>query len=645
VARRSGHPIHGKATIRDQKLMSDSGIRRALQDHLELSDWSRLLNQRVSFWATLRCLDALLAARAYREGRHSDALNGSDGACQAPFASVEQCDWRPRLTLRHRLRIVTSRQTATGGRPGCAQTPPQIRFDGGAVPEPRLDNGVLKVRQIIDEYRAGRIVIPEFQREYVWRKGKASKLVDSLYRGYPISSLLLWISTEQTRSRHKNPRPSSAATQWLIDGQQRVITLSRCASGDEGIDVVFQPDTGTFRLSNAATRRDPSWYRLAEIWDDEHYRRIRRNLIGAQAEAREAAFERVRRVLEYEIPVLKMIDHPFEDAVQAFRRINTLGMKLKAADIESAEIAARHSGFIADLVAPFLADLHRQGYTRLTVMHLFRVCAFIAHPDGRSRTPLHELETREVLNAWKQTQKAVEDALSLVRGELGLLNMDLLWSGALLVPVMALCALQGPRDRDAKATAAWLSIAALLHRYSGSAETKLDLDLKACRAVDPIGALLTNLRRDEGKGAIVAYADDFAGALADRGGLLAAFIACRQRGIRDLFTNGEVLLQPHIHRHHILPRGQFPDRSRASADCVANIAFITDTTNRSINMSGPEVYLDDVSEDVLRSQCVPSDRNLWRIKQAQGFWAARRELLAEAFNEFLEATLPNRRLA
>jgi len=168
------------------------------------------------------------------------------------------------------------------------------------------------------------------------------------------------------------------------------------------------------------------------------------NLIGARAEAREAAFERLRRVLEYEIAVLTMIDHPFEDAVQAFRRINTLGMKLKAADIESAEIAARHSGFLADLVAPFLADLHRKGYTRLKVMHQFRVCTFIAHPDGRSRTPLHELETREVLNAWKQTQKAVEDALNLVRGELGPLNMDLLWSGALLVPVMALCALTGP---------------------------------------------------------------------------------------------------------------------------------------------------------------------------------------------------------
>jgi hypothetical protein len=28
-------------------------------------------------------------------------------------------------------------------------------------------------------------------REYVWKKSKAPKLIDSLYRGFPISSLLL----------------------------------------------------------------------------------------------------------------------------------------------------------------------------------------------------------------------------------------------------------------------------------------------------------------------------------------------------------------------------------------------------------------------------------------------------------------------
>jgi hypothetical protein len=489
----------------------------------------------------------------------------------------------------------------------------------------------------------GRIVIPEFQREYVWKKSRAPKLIDSLFRGYPVSSLLLWLTSTEARPRRRDPRPSRAGlTQWLIDGQQRVITLSRSLSGDEGLDVVFHPENQEFRLANAATQKDVSWFRLAELWDDELYRNVRRNLTGARAEEREASFDRVRRILDYEIPVVKMVDHSFEDAVNAFRRINTLGVKLKAEDIESAQIAAKHSGFIADQVAPSLEDLRRQGFTRLNVMHLFRACAFIALPDGRSRTPLQELATRDVLNAWSKTKRPAQDAMNLVRSELGLVNMDILWSGALLVPVMALCATQSPRDRNAKAIAAWLALAALLHRYSGSAETALDQDLKACRAADPIGALLSNLRRDEG--ALRVSADDFGGALVDKGGLLGAYVACRQRGLRDLFSDGEIVLQARVDRHHILPRAQFPEKRRPAADCVANVAFVTQPTNRALSMSGPEVYLGKIPDDVLRTQCIPLDRRRWSIEQADAFWVARRQLLADSFNDFLRSALPKRRM-
>ena len=49
-----------------------------------------------------------------------------------------------------------------------------------------------------------------------------------------------------------------------------------------------------------------------------------------------------------------VLDHSFQDAVNAFTRINTLGVRLKREDIESARVAARHSGFMADEVTPFL---------------------------------------------------------------------------------------------------------------------------------------------------------------------------------------------------------------------------------------------------------------------------------------------------
>lgn len=507
-----------------------------------------------------------------------------------------------------------------------------------------LEPQTIKVRQLVADYRAGRIVIPEFQREYVWRPSKAPKLIDSLFRMFPISSLLLWQSTADTRPRRRDPRPIRSSTMsWLIDGQQRVITLSRMMSGDEGIDVVFHPEQDEFRLANAATRNDRNWFRVAELWDEHSYRQLRRNLDGGRsADKREAQFERVRRILEYEVPYVRMVEHTFDDAVLAFTRINTLGVRLKKADIESAQVAARHSGFIADEVAPFLDKLKHQGFTRLNVMHLFRACAFVARPDGRNRTPLHELEQREVLSAWKETQRATEQAIGLVRSELGLVNMEILWSGALLVPIIVLCATTPPRQRDSRALIGWLALATLLHRYSSSSETSLDQDLRACRDSDPVGTLLANLREE--RVSLAAANEDFAGSLSDRSGLLAGYIACMNRGILDFFTGGKVLLQGAVDRHHILPRGQFPQSVRPTADNIANIAFIAGDVNRSIGQAGPEVYLKRINRRVLESQCIPLDKDLWAIDRADEFWSARRQLLSESFNDFLRKVLPQRRL-
>src|ERR1700723_1390637 len=74
--------------------------------------------------------------------------------------------------------------------------------------------------------------------------------------------------------------------------------------------------------------------------DDELYRQLRRNLDGGRnADKREARFEMVRGVLKYEVPLVMMVDHSFEDAVEAFTRVNTLGVRLKVEDIESAKVA------------------------------------------------------------------------------------------------------------------------------------------------------------------------------------------------------------------------------------------------------------------------------------------------------------------
>ena len=50
----------------------------------------------------------------------------------------------------------------------------------------------MKVREALDSIRRQDLVLPEFQREYVWTKDQAKQLMVSLRRGYPVGGLLVW---------------------------------------------------------------------------------------------------------------------------------------------------------------------------------------------------------------------------------------------------------------------------------------------------------------------------------------------------------------------------------------------------------------------------------------------------------------------
>jgi hypothetical protein len=65
------HPVGSAAVVRDQKPMSDEGLRRALgSSGLAPADWYRILNSKVFFWLTEERLARLLGANAYREDEH-----------------------------------------------------------------------------------------------------------------------------------------------------------------------------------------------------------------------------------------------------------------------------------------------------------------------------------------------------------------------------------------------------------------------------------------------------------------------------------------------------------------------------------------------------------------------------------------------
>ena len=56
----------------------------------------------------------------------------------------------------------------------------------------------MNIETILSQIELGNYALPEFQRGYVWNRDQVRKLMNSLYRGYPIGGLLTWVTPVDT---------------------------------------------------------------------------------------------------------------------------------------------------------------------------------------------------------------------------------------------------------------------------------------------------------------------------------------------------------------------------------------------------------------------------------------------------------------
>ncbi|HEV2295269.1 MAG TPA: DUF262 domain-containing protein [Tepidisphaeraceae bacterium] len=91
------------------------------------------------------------------------------------------------------------------------------------------------VKDMIAMIARGELRLPEMQRRYVWRAARVRDLFDSLYRGYPSGSVLVWETDQEQPSRDlavsQSVSPFSGH-KLLLDGQQRLTSLSAVLRGE-----------------------------------------------------------------------------------------------------------------------------------------------------------------------------------------------------------------------------------------------------------------------------------------------------------------------------------------------------------------------------------------------------------------------------
>lgn len=215
------------------------------------------------------------------------------------------------------------------------------------------------LQTLINNIDSGLLALPEIQRPFVWENAKVRDLFDSMYRGYPVGTLLFWLTSAYTQAgRSIGHGQQTIPHSLIVDGQQRLTGLYAVIKGKpvlrnnyeyENIRIAFNPLKGEFMIPDAFTPKDPAWLPdISAIWKPDadlfsivpeylsRYKELRgEDSLNVEDEG--LIKMRLKKLhslpTTYNFTVLQFVPEMTEEEVsQVFVRVNSTGKRLNQAD-------------------------------------------------------------------------------------------------------------------------------------------------------------------------------------------------------------------------------------------------------------------------------------------------------------------------
>ncbi|MBI5498039.1 MAG: DUF262 domain-containing protein [Deltaproteobacteria bacterium] len=244
----------------------------------------------------------------------------------------------------------------------------------------------ISVEDLLGHVDTGHIRVPRFQRDFKWDQADVIRLLDSIYRGYPVGTLLFWERPRPAEDVRLGarviPAPERADAWLVLDGQQRVTVLANVLH-DPGQDGVTDP---VFRVAFDLRSREfvPAGghephvlplHVLRDFGDLLAWFQLNQADLSHQGAARDL----LGRLLGYRLAVHVLRDESEDTAREVFDRMNHSGKALTAVEV----FTAAQPG-ASQVSLPLLAvELEQQGYGVISVEQLMNA---IIIADGRDPT-------------------------------------------------------------------------------------------------------------------------------------------------------------------------------------------------------------------------------------------------------------------
>lgn len=481
-----------------------------------------------------------------------------------------------------------------------------------------------KYADLINEIQKGIIKIPKFQRDFVWTIDKTAKLLDSILKGYPIGTFILW-QTDERINDIKNvgnlnipDTPDGVKVQYVLDGQQRITSLFAAYLGahiqkvgekkitDYG-SIVVNLDVDINENDEQVITEEPAndnYISLSDVlnfmdrmtdikerFSDEDFKKIH-------------SYSRAFDTYDFSTVILRKED--IDSAIEVFTRINTGGQTLTLFEIMSAktydeqqqfDMQVKWDGFIKEL-----KEIKYEGVSSSVVLSLLAL--LLSRTKECKRKTILALNKQSIIDSWDGVISALKDSVDYFRTTYRIPVSQLLPYDSLLVPFAYFFFKN--RDKPSAAQRKYLEEffwrISLSSRYSSSTESKLAQDIKR------IDLILADKRPDYSD--IKVYLDS-PQALIDTnfsaGNSYCKAILCllAYQEPKDFQDNGKVILDnswlkvaSSKNYHHFFPKAYLKNKTALNSNSLVNITFVSDHLNkRKIGAKAPSQYISDFQDE------------------------------------------------
>ena len=549
----------------------------------------------------------------------------------------------------------------------------------------------------LDELIGKNYQIPTFQRDVVWQQENVKKLWDSIYKFYPLGSILVWktdlkLQNHRSIGGHEITDPGFSRTeyQYILDGQQRTTSLLTSLYGGSiadrpGFDPLVYVDL-TIPIENDTD--DESYRSRFLFWteiDDQNGRLlqnagrqkrfdqglivklidIKNQFSAIQNQVFNSALvnkdfnhavlqelSKIKGVLDnYRISFIEVKGIQVAEVCQIFERINQAGKPLDIFDIVVAKTfrpsptnGTDGNGFyLRDLIGDF-RKTNQSEFLKISDIDYLQILAVIIGrqiPDSGvlniTDRYLNEIRTEHIAKVWPGASKAIQKMFDFLENHLHIHSPSLVPYRYFYFSIASYFYENSNPDYELLKKYFWFYSFHNEDLLSNTTQLRHHLDfLDGNRQHQATSFGAFQIDRQKLRGATYSSKGRWSRAI------LSLYASARPKDWkhigRDVLAHNLFFSTDKPNLHHIFPTNSAyvlsqPHQNRITSDSLMNIAYLPQITNLDISNREPLSYLKDYDKPGFETVVVPSHLLPAELLD----WARQGQLPPNAIDLFIEA--------